>query len=472
MLGPRKVSHGILGMNARNLLYIRPHNSRLAIKLADDKLQAKRVLRKAGISVPAVKGVVRNYDDLKIFPWAKLPSSFVLKPNQGLGGEGIMVVYGRNKKGNWVKADRSEVTIVDLKNHISNILEGNFSRTNDPDIAFFEERVKLPKIFKPFSFRGIPDIRIIVYNSVPVMAELRLPTELSGGRANLHVGGIGVGIDIAGGITTSAVHRGQLIEYMPNTRLLLSGIRIPFWNDILLLAIRSQEITRLGFMGVDIMIDREDGPMVAEVNARAGLAIQTANLSPLRDRLERVGGLAVKDAKHGIRLAKSLFGGEVEQSVEEMTGKKVLGVIEEVTITGKGDRAITLKAKIDTGAAYSSLDRKIAVGLGYSEALRAFRKWKIPSKIDKEKSQELEKQKEKYIAVHPDIIDAEVIRSSHGATFRPILRIPIEIAGEKLITKIAITDRRSLRYPMILGRRELDRFIVDPTKNRDPKSKF
>jgi len=35
---------------------------------------------------------------------------------------------------------------------------------------------------------GLPDIRIICFNMVPVIAMLRIPTELSDGKANLHSG--------------------------------------------------------------------------------------------------------------------------------------------------------------------------------------------------------------------------------------------------------------------------------------------
>jgi len=37
------------------------------------------------------------------------------------------------------------------------------------------------------------------------MAMLRLPTKESGGKANLQQGAIGLGIDMASGVTTSAV---------------------------------------------------------------------------------------------------------------------------------------------------------------------------------------------------------------------------------------------------------------------------
>jgi len=234
MLNFLKKSEYVLGLNARNLSYLRPSNSRRAIRIADNKLLAKRILSKAGLPVLETYGVISGYDNLKNFDWNSLPPTFVLKPNRGLGGEGIVIVYGRRKKEPrpWVKADRKTVTAIDLQDHIKSILEGTYSLTGLPDVAFFEERVKLLKLLKPYSFRGIPDIRIIVYNSVPIMAEMRLPTEESEGKANLHLGGIGVGIDLGTGITTSSIQRDRLIEYVPKKRLPLRGIQIPDWPEV------------------------------------------------------------------------------------------------------------------------------------------------------------------------------------------------------------------------------------------------
>src|SRR6185369_15699753 len=292
----------LLGMNARNLDYIRPHNRKRGMELADNKLLCKRVLKKNNLGVPSLIAKIRTHEELENFNWASLPNSFALKPNRGFGGSGILVVYAR-KKGRddaWVKADGSVITIEDIRSHISNILDGSFSLANIPDIAFFEERLKLLKLFKPYTYRGIPDIRVIVFNQVPVMAMLRLPTRASDGKANLQQGAIGIGIDLATGITTTAIlGKGHLIEYAPGTRLVLSGIRIPYWKDILSMSIEAQKVSGLGFLGADISIDRERGPVILELNARPGLSIQLANLSGLKDRLKRVSGLKIKSTERG-----------------------------------------------------------------------------------------------------------------------------------------------------------------------------
>ncbi|HIP50149.1 MAG TPA: alpha-L-glutamate ligase-like protein, partial [Candidatus Pacebacteria bacterium] len=243
-----KAGNKILGMNSRNLTYIRPHNLKKTKRLADDKIRSKRLLKKAGVPVPRLIAQISSRRTLESFDWSILPPSFVLKPNKGLGGDGIIVVYGR-KKGTddtWIKSDGKTITVEDLKTHIGHILDGEYSLSNTPDVAFFEERLKLSKEFRPYAYKGIPDIRIIVYNKVPVMAMLRLPTKESGGKANLQQGGVGVGIDMARGTTTTAVQgKSKVIEYVPGTRLLLSGIKIPYWDEMLALAVKAQEASGL-----------------------------------------------------------------------------------------------------------------------------------------------------------------------------------------------------------------------------------
>jgi len=322
-----RASKNILGMNARNLTYIRPHNLKKAKRLADDKIRSKRMLKKAGVPVPRLIAQISSRHTLENFDWGILPPSFVIKPNKGLGGEGIIVIYGRKKgtKDIWIKSNGKTVTVEELKTHIGHILDGEYSLSNTPDIAFFEERLKLSKTFRPYAYKGIPDIRIIIYNKVPVMAMLRLPTKESGGKANLQQGGVGVGIDMAQGTTTTAVQgKSKIIEYVPGTRLLLSGLKIPYWDEMLILAIKAQEASGLGFLGADVAIDRDNGPVFLELNARPGLSIQVANMAGLKRRLERVEGLKIKSAIRGAAVGKSLFGGEIEEEVESTSGKSVI----------------------------------------------------------------------------------------------------------------------------------------------------
>ena len=403
-----------------------------------------------------------------------------------MGGEGILVIYGRNKKsGNWVKADKREITIPDLKMHIRNIFEGSYSLASQQDKAFFEERVKLSRVFKPFSYRGIPDLRIIVFNKVPVMAMLRLPTEISNGRANLHLGGICCGIDLKTGVTTHAITRnlstGQdyKIDFLPGTRLPLAGIRIPYWDESMEIAVRCQEITGLGFLGVDIMIDRERGPVVAEINIRPGLSIQNANRATLRDSLERVKGLSIKSARKGVRISQELFGGEIEEDMEEMTGKRVVGIFKKIMIEGPGSKRI-VDAKLDTGAYYTSLDEELSIELGFSEGLTVFKKYfpeyhsshLFPGQNIEFQFSESRRLRDLYVdeivrQSNGQIQSIKLVYSSNGVTIRPVVEVRIILDKNFLVTKATIVRREHLRYPVIIGRKSLHSFIIDVGKKKE-----
>jgi len=469
MFNPFKQSKKILGMNSRNLEFIRPLNLKKARRLADDKLLSKKVLAKNNLAVPKLIAKIRNQEELDNFVWEELPESFALKPNRGFGGEGIIVVYGK-KKGTqdvWIKADRSLITVSDLKNHIRNILDGFYSLSNTPDMAFFEERLKLSKVFKPYAYKGIPDIRIIVFNKVPVMAMLRLPTKESGGKANLQQGAIGVGIDLASGTTTTAVlGKNKIIEYIPGTRMLLSGLKIPYWNDLLTLAVRCQEVSGLGFLGADIAIDKERGPVVVELNARPGLSIQVANLSGLKERLERVKGIKIKTLERGVRVGADLFGGGIEESLEGLSGKKVIGTVEKVKLIGKNSQEVELEARIDTGAGISSIDKELARKLGFEEAVKVWEDFHLDRVLNEEEIKELSQNKTwKELEKHPDIVGVAKTFSSHGATYRIEIRIEIKIDSFPIISKASIANRTNLKYPILIGRRDLKRFLIDVNKN-------
>lgn len=458
----------ILGMNARNLDYVRPYNHARGKRIADQKLLCKKVLKGVGIPVPGLIGKIRNQNELSAFDWSTLPDSFALKPNRGFGGEGIVVVYAR-KKGRsdaWVKADGSIITVADLESHVQNILDGSFSLSNSPDIAFFEERLKLSKILKPYTYKGIPDIRVIVFNRVPVMAMLRLPTVSSGGKANLQQGAIGVGIDMANGTTTTAIiGKGKRIEYVPGTRLLLSGLKIPRWKDILTMAVTAQDATGLGFLGADVAIDRDLGAVILELNARPGLSIQLANVSGLKERLERVRGLKIKSVDHGVRVGMNLFGGEIEENIEELSGKHVIGSIEKVKFIGKNGFEIEVEAKIDTGADSSSIDRKLAEELGFGEALQVFESIPKPTATSREEASSSEEKIRKEITgKHPDLADVVFVYSSNGFSFRPKVNLSMIIDKQEILSKPTVVDRSSLHYRAIIGRRNLGSFLVDVSK--------
>ena len=465
MLNFLRKSKLVLGMNARNLTFIRPGASKKKIDLVDDKLKTKKLLEKHGLPVPELIAKINSRKEFYDFDWASLPKSFVLKPNRGLGGEGIMVTFGRKKNGKWVLPLDKEASVQDIMLRVSNILDGDYSKTNIPDCAFFEERLKIHPAFKLYAYKGIPDIRVIVYNMVPVMAMLRLPTKQSRGKANLHAGGVCVGVDIASGITTHAILNDRTIENLPDIKLALRGLQIPDWDSILKLAVKASTASGLNYTGVDIAQDREKGPVVLELNAHPGLSIQIANLAPLKDRLQRVRGLKIRTAKKGIKVAKELFGGEVETEVEEITGKKILGVVNTIKIKDKKGEWLEVEAKLDTGAGISSIDENFARQIGFSDAIEYYDSFNIKRILTREEVDVLSENKVyKELAKHKDIAKVVKTFSSHGISYRIEVPLKMQLAGVEVNSLASVIMREEMNYPIIIGRRDLKRFLIDPSK--------
>ncbi|MBM4055157.1 MAG: alpha-L-glutamate ligase-like protein [Planctomycetes bacterium] len=282
----RKV--GIVGINRRNLDYVSKYNPRHLYPLVDDKYLTKMLAIKAGINVPELYTVVTiNHQAQDIHSILKKHATFVVKPAQGTGGNGVLIINGHSKRG-YRTLSRMIISEEALENHILEILSGVFSLGGHPDKVLVEYTVQLDPFFKDLTYQGMPDIRIIVFLGVPIMSMMRLPTHLSNGKANLHQGAIGVGINIATGITTNGVWFNDVITEHPDTGVEISGICLPNWQNLLNLAARCYELSGLGYQGVDIVIDRNKGPMLLELNARPGLNIQIANQKGLLPRLKLV----------------------------------------------------------------------------------------------------------------------------------------------------------------------------------------
>jgi alpha-L-glutamate ligase-like protein len=254
----------------------------------DDKLLTKRLAEEHHIPVPPLYHVMEYHGDLKRFPKVlESHRGFVVKPARGAGGSGIVLVTDRTPEG-FVKQSGEVISWKDLTYHISDILSGIYSLGGLEDRAFIEALIHPDPVFEGVTFRGVPDIRLIVYRGVPAMGMVRLPTRASDGKANIHRGAIGVGIDIGQGVTLSGVHHSEVVTHHPDTSKPVSGIQVPYWEDILLTAARVTDMTGLGYLGVDTVIDSERGPVLLELNARPGLQIQIANRVGLRRRLERI----------------------------------------------------------------------------------------------------------------------------------------------------------------------------------------
>jgi len=306
----RLKAKGVLGLNARNHSYIMRYNMRHSYPLVDDKLKTKTLALAAGIAVPKLYGVVATPHDLsQMEKMLAGHQQFVMKPAHGSGGEGVLVIDGM-RRDLYVKTDGRALELDELRYHASNILSGIYSLGGIPDQAMIEYRVRVDPILEPVSYRGVPDIRVLVFRGIPAMAMIRLPTRNSDGKANLHQGAVGVGIDIATGITLDGVWLNRTVTEHPDFGVLLAGLQIPAWDKLLELGARCYELTGLGYMGVDIVLDRNMGPLILEINARPGLAIQIANHAGLQERLDQIEALETipDNPKERVALTLSLFG--------------------------------------------------------------------------------------------------------------------------------------------------------------------
>jgi alpha-L-glutamate ligase-like protein len=279
---------GILGMNRRNAEYIMRLNPRSSFPLVDDKLMTKRLAEAHQIPTPSLYHVIEYHGDLGgLEEMLSDHQDFVIKPARGAGGSGILLIKS-HERSSFVKPSGEALSWTDLTYHIFDILSGTYSLEGLEDRALIEAFVHPDPIFAAVTYYGVPDIRIVAYRGVPVMGMVRLPTQESDGKANLHQGAIGVGVDIKDGTTSTAVHHSRIITHHPDTDHPLNDIRVPRWKEMLHMAARASEMTGLGYLGVDMVIDQERGPLLLELNARPGLQIQVANQKGLWGRLELI----------------------------------------------------------------------------------------------------------------------------------------------------------------------------------------
>lgn len=272
----------VMGMNARNLNCIYPYNERQYFPNVDNKLRCKGLLQSHGIPVPETylridsSGGIRRWRDS-----VEHVEAFVLKPNRSYGGQGIRLF--QRIDGTWADSNGACMN-GDVEFHIMQICSGAYSLDNIADTAFLEQMVVNHPgldLFQSPEVSGIADIRVIYRGDSALMAMLRVPTASSGGRANLHQGGLGIGIDVESGTSLDGCQGNDVIDRHPETGRKLRGFPIPHWDDVLRYGACVSEAVGLGYVGVDFVIDRDGGVMVLEVNARPGLNIQIANQAGL-----------------------------------------------------------------------------------------------------------------------------------------------------------------------------------------------
>lgn len=287
----------LVGINRRNVSFVYANNPRSAYPEADDKLLCKELMAAHNVGLARTLVVC---DGLYAIPQTldvlRTLEHFVLKPANSSGGAGIIVVGERCGDGVWKKASgNGQVTIDELRYRLGEIVFGAFSGDLD-DRAFVEERIFPHRVFQDLWSGGLCDVRVITLDALPFFAMVRVPTFESDGRANLHQGGIGLALDITTGMTTRAYYRGRSITHHPEGGALLIGVQLPDWQGILETARRAARSVRLGYLGVDVVVDEVRGPMVLEVNARPGLEIQNVHACGLAEALEQARARAIAQA--------------------------------------------------------------------------------------------------------------------------------------------------------------------------------
>lgn len=428
MIFAKSKAKDILGINARNSLYL-SRSSNKAKALVRSKYATKILLRNHNIPTAEIYGILGTMEDINEFDWSKLEQNFVIKPSNGYAGTGVVVFKKKLADNLWQDQLGEKWSLDDIKLHCNDILSGQYSIHGSNHNVIVEERIAAhPKLAK-YSYKGTPDVRIVIFNSVPVMAMLRLPTEESGGRANVTQGALAVGIDIATGITTYAVaHKNQPLQYLPGSKWKLNGIIIPEWEKVLETAILATNAAELEFCGVDLFLHKDKGPMVVEMNAAPGLSIQAANRAGLRRRLERVEDLNILNPKHGVKVAQALFASNFADKIKTKAEFPVVNYKEEVLVKGDAKKKVLTTALMNTGRFRSAISKALATELGLIDLddLLWFQ-------------QENEEEENKV----------------------PVVEVKLALKGKTLKTTMLVSSKLDRRQHKIeLGRQDLRNFII------------
>ncbi len=273
LLAARERLGQVYGINRRNVDLVYAHNPRCYYPLADDKIRCKELLRSKDVPVAPDVAICRGLFEVEAVTRAlRSRDNFVVKPASGSGGDGIVVV-GAKDGDRWLTPKGRHVDLDELRQHLANITFGSFSKQLE-DRALVEERIEPAALYDAFWADGVCDVRIIVLRGRPLLSMVRVPTRRSGGRANLHQGGIGVAVNIKTGRTYRAISKGQLVDVHPENGECLVGRQLPEWQRCLEVAFAAAAAVPLGYLGVDICVDRRWGPVVLEINVRPGLEIQ------------------------------------------------------------------------------------------------------------------------------------------------------------------------------------------------------
>lgn len=416
----------ILGMNARYGYTSRNKSS--AKRYGFSKLRTKELLREYKIPTAHVYHIFESIDDLDEINWSAIPVPFVVKPASGSAGKGIIIITDKKpgKKVAWIDSDGQKLDENDLSRHVSNILDGEYSTWGTQHRALIEEMITGHPSITKYAYSGTPDIRVIVFNSVPVMAMVRIPTKESNGRANLDKGAIALGVDMASGVTTNGIYgKSKQITHFPGKKKKVNGVKIPYWDQCLKIAVEAANAAGYEFMGADLFI-AEQGPMIVELNGYPGLSIQLANRAGLKRRLERVEGLDVRDADHGVKISQALFAEHFSDQIRAEEGLTIIPYRPSIKVYGDGRRSVQVEALVNTGRSRSAISEKLAERLGLVDLDDLL--WRQNEKIE-------------------------------GKV--PVVEVSFSLKGRKITTAMVVTKRLNRsKHGLELGRRDTQGFLV------------
>jgi alpha-L-glutamate ligase-like protein len=274
----------IIGINQRNVELIYHFNNRKDYKLADDKVLTKTILHDNQIDCAETYAVIERIGDI-YSAWASVQhhETLAIKPANGSGGGGIKILK-KNQDGQWMSSGKA-IRDEEVFQHLATIIMGIYS-LGGKDRVLIERCIEPHPFFHEIYPAGVPDFRVILLNNIPLLSMLRVPTDRSDGKANLHQGGLGIGIDMATGKLTQGYDGSHYHDIHPDSKSIIKGKDIPYWDELLQLSIETSKAFPLNYLGVDIVLDKDAGPMIMEVNVRPGLGIQLVNKTGLKEVIQ------------------------------------------------------------------------------------------------------------------------------------------------------------------------------------------
>ncbi len=378
--------YSILGINKRNLAYIKKLNPQKHIRLADNKYKMKLFLEQRWIPVPKTYKYITDRKELLSLDFGSLPSNvFVAKPNKWSKGKWIFILKRLDtfisetsdsrltRISSWIddyfykdiptypygyEYKWSVLSDMWLKKKLVPILEWNYTLANRLDTILIEEKILPGWWFEQFCEYGLADIRIIVCNLVPVAAMLRMPTKESWWVANIAQWGMALGIDIATGqIRTLATRDKIYYDTFPDEYKHFYKYVIPFWDDVLLHSANIQYFINMWYVWLDWVITA-DGPKLLEVNGKAWLEIQNIAGIPLQKILYKISDLDITTPQKWIEVARSLFAPVKDSSIPQskilyLSQKWVLSLIKG---NDQQDMDVVIATKPNKKRNYTSLD--------------------------------------------------------------------------------------------------------------------